>query len=209
MPKGSPELTNARKDEIITACAKLYETMSFKEITIKEIAAYTSFTRPSIYNYFQTKEEIFLALLGREYDLWTEDLQQLHDTHDTLTADEFASALAHTLEKRERLLKLMSMNHYDMETSSRMENLVEFKKSYGASMKAVTLCVGKFFPQKTPQDVQGFVYGFLPFLFGVYPYTFVSEKQRDAMERANTDYVFQSLYELTCSCIRRLLGEPE
>ena len=56
MPKGSPELTNARKDEIITACAKLYETMSFKEITIKEIAAYTSFTRPSIYNYFQTKE---------------------------------------------------------------------------------------------------------------------------------------------------------
>ena len=179
MPKGSPELTNARKDEIITACAKLYETMSFKEITIKEIAAYTSFTRPSIYNYFQTKEEIFLALLGREYDLWTEDLQQLHDTHDTLTADEFASALAHTLEKRERLLKLMSMNHYDMETSSRMENLVEFKKSYGASMKAVTLCVGKFFPQKTPQDVQGFVYGFFPFLFGVYPYTFVSEKQRD------------------------------
>ena len=29
------------------------------------------------------------------------------------------------------------------------------------------------------------------------------------MERANTDYVFQSLYELTRSCIRRLLGEPE
>ena len=83
MPKGSPELTNARKDEIITACAKLYETMSFKEITIKEIAAYTSFTRPSIYNYFQTKEEIFLALLGREYDLWTEDLQQLQDRKST------------------------------------------------------------------------------------------------------------------------------
>ena len=32
MPKGSPELTNARKEEIIAACRKLYETMSFKEI---------------------------------------------------------------------------------------------------------------------------------------------------------------------------------
>ena len=205
MPKGSPELTNARKEEIITACSKLYETMSFKEITIKEIASFTSFTRPSIYNYFQTKEEIFLALLGREYDLWTEDLQQLHDSHDTMTVDEFSSALAHTLERRERMLKLMSMNHYDMETSSRMENLVEFKKSYGASMKAVIRCVRKFFPQKTPQDVQGFVYGFFPFLFGVYPYTFVSEKQREAMERAHANYVFLSLYELTYSCIHRLL----
>ena len=56
MPKGSPELTNARKEEIIAACRRLYETMSFKDITIKEIGQQTSFTRTSIYNYFETKE---------------------------------------------------------------------------------------------------------------------------------------------------------
>lgn len=205
MPKGSPELTNARKEEIVSACARLYETMSFKEITIKEIANFTSFTRPSIYNYFQTKEEIFLALLGREYDLWTADLTQLYDSHDTMTADDFADALAHMLEKRERLLKLMSMNHYDMESSSRMENLVEFKKSYSASMKMVARCVEKFFPQLTAQEVQGFIYAFFPFLFGVYPYTFVTEKQRDAMEQAHADYVFLSLYELVYPCVKKLL----
>ena len=59
MPKGSKELTASRKEEIISACEKLYETMSFKEITMKEIANATSFTRTSIYNYFHTKEEIF------------------------------------------------------------------------------------------------------------------------------------------------------
>ena len=74
MPKGSPELTRARREEIINACAKLYETMTFKDVTIKEIANFTSFTRPSIYNYFRTKEEIFLALLQREYEGWTTDL---------------------------------------------------------------------------------------------------------------------------------------
>ena len=63
MPKGSEELTNARKEEIIDACAALYETVGFKDITIREIGERTSFTRTSIYNYFQTKEEIFLALL--------------------------------------------------------------------------------------------------------------------------------------------------
>ena len=76
MPKGSPELTEARREEIINACEKLYQTMSFKEITIKEIGNVTSFTRTSIYNYFQTKEEIFLALLQREYELWIASLKE-------------------------------------------------------------------------------------------------------------------------------------
>lgn len=30
MPKGSQELTNARKDEIINACEKLYQTIEFQ-----------------------------------------------------------------------------------------------------------------------------------------------------------------------------------
>ena len=81
MPKGSKELTVSRKEEIITACEELYKTMSFKEITIKEIGNATSFTLTSIYNYFQTKEEIFLALLQREYELWPghtiEDIKKL------------------------------------------------------------------------------------------------------------------------------------
>ena len=56
MPRGSEELTNARKEEIINACAELYWTMGFREITIRDIGAKTSFTRTSIYNYCQTKE---------------------------------------------------------------------------------------------------------------------------------------------------------
>lgn len=77
MPKGSEALTNACREEIINACTSLYKTMSFKEITLKEIGKATSFTRTSIYNYFQMKEEIFLALLQKEYELWTGTLKQI------------------------------------------------------------------------------------------------------------------------------------
>ena len=77
MPKGSDALTNARKEEIIDACAALYETMGFRDITIRDIGDRTSFTRTSIYNYFQTKEEIFLALLQREHEAWIADLEEM------------------------------------------------------------------------------------------------------------------------------------
>ena len=100
MPRGSAERTHSRKEEIIQACACLYQTMSFREITLKEIGEKTTFTRTSIYNYFHTKEEIFLALLQQEYETWGEDLAALPETHTALTAEEFAGALARTLEKR-------------------------------------------------------------------------------------------------------------
>ena len=205
MPKGSEELTNARKDEIINACAALYETMSFREITLKEIGRQTSFTRTSIYNYFQTKEEIFLALMQREYESWICDLEHLRDGYDTLSAEEFSAGLAHTLEKRKRLLKLMSMNLYDVEDNSRMENLAAFKTAYGSSMQAVSACLEKFFPQMTAADRQGFLYAFFPFLFGIYPYTAVTEKQREAMKQAGVKYASLSVYDIADAFIGKLL----
>ena len=66
MRKGTPEQIAQRREEIINACEQLYQTTSFREITLKEIGKITSFSRPTIYNYFETKEEIFLALFKRE-----------------------------------------------------------------------------------------------------------------------------------------------
>ena len=196
MPKGSEELTNARKEEIINACATLYATKGFNDISIRDIGAKTSFTRTSIYNYFQTKEEIFLALLQREHEEWIADLKAIIRNHESLSAVGFADALAHTLEKRGCMLKLMSMNIYDMEVNSRLENLVAFKKAYADALQAVTCCLEKFFPVMTVDDIQSFLYAFFPFLFGVYPYTSHTEKQLRAMEMAGVNYTQYSIYTL-------------
>ena len=206
MPKGSEELTAARKEEIITACAELYKTMSFKEITIKEIGNATTFTRTSIYNYFQTKEEIFLALLQREYELWVQSLKQIQSGYESMTREEFADALAHSLEERQNLLKIMSMNHYDMEDNSRLERLTEFKIVYGKALAEVRNCLDKFFPEMTAGDKQDFIFSFFPFMFGIYPYTVVTEKQRAAMTKAKVNYVYMTVYEITYAEVKKLLG---
>ena len=206
MPKGSVELTNARREEILAACRKLYETMSFKEITLKEIGQQTSFTRTSIYNYFETKEEIFLALFQREYELFAADLDALCEREETLGLDELSSELAHALERRPLMLKLLSMNLYDMEENSRMERLVEFKAAYGESKDALDRCLRRFCPALDASGRQRFLYAFLPFVYGLYPYTVVTEKQREAMRDAGIDYVYMSTYEMASDFIRTMLG---
>lgn len=203
MPKGSPELTASRREEIINACEKLYQTISFKDITLKEISVETSFSRPSIYNYFQTKEEIFLALMQREYELWSAEVNALSAENETMTAEDFAAALARSLERRKQLLKLLAMNHYDMEEHSRPERLTEFKVAYGASLDAVRGCLDKFFPHI---DKERFIYVFFPFMFGVYPYSVASEKQLSAMDKAGCKFEPHSIYEMIHMCIMQLLN---
>ena len=209
MPKGSVELANARREEILSACEKLYQTMSFKEITLKDIAGATSFTRTSIYNYFQTKEEIFLALMQKEYELWVAELDAMASAYTAMSVESFSSMLAHSLEKRSMLLKLLSMNHFDMEENSRAECLVDFKRAYGASIDAVRRCLVKFFPGMDAKARQDFLYAFLPFLYGIYPYTTVSAKQRQAMADAGLDFVYMSVYDLAYNSIRTLLGSEK
>lgn len=205
MPKGSPERTAARKEEIISACEKLYKTMSFKEITLKEIGSVTSFSRPTIYNYYQTKEEIFLALFEREYVRWNEELQTILQDNESLTKEEIAEKLARSIANRDQLLKLLAMNNYDMEANSRPELLISFKVAYGESMKNVCRILTKFCPEKSIQEIQEFIYVFFPFMFGIYPYTAVTDKQREAMKEANVDYVYQSIFEITNHCLLKLL----
>ena len=206
MIKGTPELIATRREEIINACQRLYQTMSFKEITLKEIGAETSFSRPTIYNYFQTKEEIFLALYEREYDLWNAELEAILSENELLSKAELAEKIARSLEKREQLLKLLAMNNYDMEANSRPELLVSFKAAYGKSLKNVDKLLQKFCPEMDAAQRLSFRLVFFPFMFGIYPYAAVTEKQRLAMEQAGVDFRYLSIYELTLACLRRLLG---
>ena len=98
-----------------------------------------------------------------------------------------------------------AMNNYDMEANSRPELLTSFKVAYGDSMKNVCRILTKFCPEKSVQEIQDFIYVFFPFMFGIYPYTAVTDKQREAMKQANVDYVYQSIFEITNNCLLKLL----
>ena len=194
-----------RKDEIINACEELYQTKSFKEITLKDISEKTTFSRPSIYNYFQTKEEIFLALLKREYERLLKDLEDIYVKNDKLEKQEFAKQIALSIEKREQLLKLLSMNLYDMEENSHMEQLVDFKKSYGETLKSIKKLLDKFFKNMNEEEKDKFIFSFFPLMYGIYPYTCATEKQKEAMKNAEVPFKFFSIYEMVYESIIKLL----
>ena len=206
MPKGSLELTAARKEEIMSACEQLYRTMSFKEITLKEVGEVTSFTRTSIYNYFQTKEEIFLGLFQREYELWCEELEGILDSTEMLSREQLADRIAGTLSERELMLKLLAVNLYDMEENSRMERLVAFKKAYGRSVELMKQILARFCPEWDDAMRQSVVISCLQFFHGLYPYAHHTEKQEEAMKQAGVLPVQMTVKEFALIGLRILLA---
>ena len=204
MPKGSPELTEARRTEIMDACKQLYETMTFKEVNLKEIGKVTTFTRTSIYNYFESKEEIFLGLFEDEYIEWTKDLQKIIDEGEQ-GREKLAKKLAASLGKRKLMLKLLAVNLYDMEENSRMECLVSFKKAYGRSRDVLEELIRKNYPGIRKKELDEFIFSFLPFLHGVHPYAYATEKQLEAMKEAKVKYNETTIEKMVLNGLMKLL----
>lgn len=206
MPKGSEELTNRRKSEIIEACEKLYREKGFHDITIKDIGKEISMSRPSIYNYFETKEEIFLALLTEKYDRWTSDLKELADSRSQMTGDELAHEIAGTLKDRKVLLKISAMNLYEIEENSRLDNLAEYKAAFKKSVDAFEEVLRKFLPELSKERIEEIRYAFYPFMYGIYPYAHPTDKQLKAMDQVHLDYHISTVEEITYHFLRQIVA---
>lgn len=185
-----------RQNDILQACKRLYDTVDFEEITIKSISEMTSLTRSSIYNYYRTREEIFLDLLKHDYLDWYTDLNGIFDKADKMEKNEFCSVLTKSLVTRERMLKLLSILLTSLENQCSLEKLTEFKRECYKCVDQIGVALDKFFPSASVTDKKTFHSAFMVFLHGVYPYTHLSEKQTQAMKnvgRAQRNIEFKEL----------------
>lgn len=206
MAKVAREIVEQRPQEIMDACRKLYEKESFQEISLKEISAQTSISRPSIYNYFETKEEIFLAILEEEYSQWADEIGQFAK-RDDLTDSLFAELFAASLGRHETMLKIQCMNLYEIEEHSRIERLVSFKKAYRRAFDLTGECFRKLRPAAGEEEMRTFCFTLFPFLYGVYPYVHPTDKQLEAMEVVGIQPTAMDTVALTRCLLEALLDD--
>ena len=150
--------------------------MRYQEISLrlKDIVWETSMSRPSLYNNFETKDEIFLALLQQEYETLTAELEDLAGRESPLSVEELAEGVARALDRRQLLLRLLSKDLLEMEDRSRPERLTEFKRAYGAWIRALERCLQKALPELDSKRRGGLLCAFLPLRLRSVPHTAVT-----------------------------------
>lgn len=209
MPKVSREHMWDRRNEILNACEKIYSEQGFYGVTLKAISEQISVTRPAMYTYFETKDEILLALLEREYAAWAESLSNVKDEAAALDKHALAERVADTLQDRETLLRIQNMNLYEIELNSRVECLARFKTAYGRTFALLADILRAYRTDIGDRDCEAVCLSFLSFLLGVYPFAFHTEKQLEAMRMAGVRQSEATIRSMVYECLTRLLPDKE
>ena len=181
-----------RWDEIVNSTLFLFERTSYANITIKDIAQKTSFTRGNIYKYISTKEEIFLEIIIRDSKKWINDLQKTISTN--MEIDDFLELWCKTTYKHKRLIQLFTLLPFVIEKNVSLEKLAAFKSKFFKNLEPMHYIIKQAFPNLEQNDVISFVQAQYYFSVGILPVTDPDDIQRKALELSGADYVIPDFY---------------
>jgi AcrR family transcriptional regulator len=117
----------ARREQLLAVTAELWEEKNFNSITMNEVASRVQLAKGTTYLYFQTKEELLLALLERELQAWFLELAQKLQTKKIFTPTEFARLLTKSLVQRRSFARLLCIQSSILEHNISLERALEFK----------------------------------------------------------------------------------
>jgi len=123
------EQKEARREEILQAAFTLYSESSFEKASIAAVARQAGIAKGTVYLYFQTKEEIFLAIGAGIIEKTFDRIDRtLLDIPDNSAIEVVVGALGGSLEKDPIILRLVSIIHAILEKNVAFETILEFKQ---------------------------------------------------------------------------------
>ena len=191
------EQISNRQNEIINACHSLFSNGMYDDITFGKISEMTSISRPSIYNYYITREEILLDVLEREYFKWFENFKNNFDENSRLNKKDLSNLLINSFNNFETFLRLLSIQYSILEKKCSFEKLTQFKMNTQIIFNFLENVLGKTFSRSTQKDRTSFVFMMFSAIGNFYEMCTPNDTEIKALKIANRDYklpLFKELY---------------
>ncbi|MCA9648377.1 MAG: TetR family transcriptional regulator [Myxococcales bacterium] len=121
----------ARRRAILTVAARLLGRKQYHRITMAEVARRCHLAKGTLYLYFRSKEELFLAALEDELAQWFDALGEQLAALASGSADapeRFAATVARSLVERETLTDLLPLLHTVLEQNIDEDTAAAFKQ---------------------------------------------------------------------------------
>ncbi|EPG74948.1 transcriptional regulator, TetR family [Leptospira fainei serovar Hurstbridge str. BUT 6] len=155
----SPERIDERKTAILDAAKELFSLRPYEEISLNGIAAHAKFTKSSVYIYYSSREEIFLAVFSDLVAKWSEDLCEVYrGLKKGIRVESFAETFAKATAKHKNFLDLSPYVYLSLEKNSAEEQVLKFKTLLLQIYSRQTAELERIFPSLTFEDVRTFLY---------------------------------------------------
>ena len=125
----SDEEKRERREAILATALAMYEREhSFAAFTMAALAKEAGLAKGTLYLYFRTKEELFLALLESGFDAWFDVIDaRLDDGEREWTAEDAAELVVRSVRGREMLARLLSIQPAIVEHNVEFDAAFRFK----------------------------------------------------------------------------------
>lgn len=193
----SNEQIQDRIQEIVTVASDIYNSLGYENFTFTTISERTQFTRPNIYKYFKTKDEILLLIIKDDFKSFLNSLIQSFKINKIYSISEISEIWTDRLLEHKRLLNMSSLLYTSIEKNVTVEALSEFKNEMTILHKSFINFLTQLFPKSTNESVENFFYLQLTLAFGLYPTCQLSNSQIEALKLAGLPNIcpdFKKLY---------------
>ena len=136
----------ARREAILAVAARSLGRRQYARVTMAEIAERCGLAKGTLYLYFSTKEELFLAALEVEVAAWFDAISEELITRGRTDPRTFAEVVAHTLTTRETLTDLLPLLHTVLEQNIDSETALRFKRMLRDKLVAGAAVVERSLP---------------------------------------------------------------
>lgn len=119
----------ARRAEILRVAMQRFTSTSYAALSMANIATAAGVAKGTLYLYFQSKEELFLALYEQELDAWFDELDAaLSGEQRAGSIDGLLQLLSESLARRPAFLRLIAILHTVLERNVDLATALRFKQ---------------------------------------------------------------------------------
>lgn len=174
--------------EIIDATSAIYNSVGYEGLNFSIISEYTQFTRPNIYKYFTTKDEILLMILKEDFKSFIMAFINSFQINKLYSLYEIAEIWTNELLEHKRLLELYGILFTSIEKNVSLEYLTDFKRSQVAIYQNLVKFMHQLFPEAGEDNIDIFISSVLTLACGLYSMSNLSDIQLEANRLSGSGY---------------------
>jgi len=147
-----PEQKEQRREAILAAAADLARGDGVRAVTLSDIARAVGIHKSALLRYFETREQIFLELTGREWGAWQEATATALAEIAPGDAEAVAAALATSFVERPLLCDLIPHTALNLERHASVEAVHAYKLTSLGAVDAVAAALAGPLPDLSAEE---------------------------------------------------------
>lgn len=149
-----PEQKIERRGAILAAAFDLWRMKGFQHLTMNDLARQVGLAKGTLYLYFATKDELFLAMLELRFSAWLNRLCQALSGCRKNDPESVSTVFVETLQLEPDVLPLLLLLEPVLEHNVDHQSVINFKKRMLTAMAPIAIAVESCLPSLTGRGTE-------------------------------------------------------